>query len=224
MLSRPVLLAISCTAVLLGVLARPTMAQGTPPGQEALAVLRGVAAVLEVPTDYLLARLRSGDTLATLASERGVSRDALVAGTAGWVAGVGEFQQVLGRATAAEVRDRVRNTRAGLWENLDRPLREVPPILPQELLQDAAELLYLPPQELAAQLGDGGKTVAQVATSEGLTRDDVVSYLVERFEARLRGGVQSGAGTADEIPAWVAAATPMIERFVDQRPPAARVP
>src|SRR5262249_7966553 len=142
MLYRLMLLAIAGTAVLLNTLTRPTLAQGPAPGQDALAVLRGVAAVLEVPTDYLLARLRSGDTLARIATERGVSRDALVAGPAGWVAGLGEFQQILGRATAAEVRSRVERTRAGLWENLDRPLREVPPVLPQELLQDAAELLY----------------------------------------------------------------------------------
>jgi hypothetical protein len=222
MLYRPMLLAIACTAVLLNLLTRPALAQGTAPGQDALAVLRGVAAVLEVPTDYLLARLRSGDTLAMIATERGVSRDALVAGTAGWVAGIGEFQQLLGRATAAEVRNRVERTRAGLWENLERPLREVPPVLPQELLQDAAELLYLQPPELVAQAGDGGKTLVQVAESEGLSRDDVVSYLMERLEARLRDGVQHGAGTADEIPALVAAATPMIERFVDQRPSATR--
>jgi hypothetical protein len=224
MLYRPVLLQIACAAVLLHVLAPPTLAQGTAPGQDGLAVLRGVAVVLEVPTDYLLARLRSGDTLATVASERGVSRDALVAGTAGWVAGLGEFQQILGRATPAEVRNRVERTRAGLWENLDRPLREVPPVLPQELLRDAAELLYLQPPELAAQLGDGGKALVQVAASQGLTRDDIVRYLVEHLEARLRDGVQHGAGTADEIPALVAAATPTIERFVDQRPSGARTP
>jgi len=100
----------------------------------------------------------------------------------------------------------------------------VPPVLPQELLQDAADLLYLQTPELAGQLSDGGKTIAEVATSEGLTRDDVVSYLEERLEARLQDGVQRGAGTADEVPALVAAATPAIERFVDQRPTAARAP
>jgi hypothetical protein len=221
---RQVLRAIACAAALLNLLTRPTMAQDTAPGQDALAVLRGAAVVLNVPTAYPLARLRSGDTLAALATERGVSRDALVAGTAGWAAGVGEVPQLLGRATAAEVWNRVERIRAGLWGNLDRPLRAVPPVLPQELLQGAAELLYLQPQELAAQVRDGGETLVQVAASQGLTRDDVVSYPMERLEARLRDGLRDGTGTADEIPALVAAATPTIERFVDQRASSAGAP
>jgi hypothetical protein len=195
--------------------AHPVLAQGQALGEGPQVLIQAVAAVLDLPVEYLLARLRSGDTLATIASERGVGREALVVGTAGWVAGASYVQQLLGGVTGQEVRARVERTRGGLSENLDRPFPTVSPVLPRTLLQDAADLLYLQPQELSQQLQAGQRTVGEIAASEGLSRDDVISYLVEQLEERLMDGARRGAFSPEAVPPIVAAARPAIERFVD---------
>src|SRR5712692_7367337 len=169
------LVSIVCSALIVVAAAGPVLAQSAAPGERALVVLQGVATVLDVPVEYLLARLRSGDTLATVATERGVGREALVVGTAAWVGGASYLPQAMGAVTPQETRQRMERTRAALSENLDRPFPTVPPVLPRALLEDAAELLYLRPPELAQQLREGHRTVRDVAAGEGLNRGDVVS-------------------------------------------------
>ncbi len=211
----PRLASIVCAVLVAAATVHPALAQGSPAGEGPQLVLQGVAAVLDVPVEYLLARLRAGDTLATIADQRGIGREALVVGTAAWVAGLSYLPQLMGAVTTADVRDRVERTRAALTENLDRPFPSVPPVLPRALLEDSAELLYLQPLELRQQLANGQHTVSAVAASEGLSRDDVVDYLLERLQARLADGAQRGALQPDAVAPIVAAARPAIERFVD---------
>src|SRR5262249_55130597 len=186
---------VACATLIVATTARPVLAQGPALGEGPQILLQGVATILDVPVEYLLARLRSGETLATVASERGVGREALVVGTAGWVAGASYVQQLMGAVTAQEVRERVDRTRGAVSENLDRPFPAVPPVLPRSLLQDAADLLYLQPLELTQQLQGGHRTIGEIAASEGLSREDVIGYLLERLEGRLTDGARPRALT-----------------------------
>ncbi|HAW10444.1 MAG: hypothetical protein ABSC16_07355 [Candidatus Dormibacteria bacterium] len=87
------------------------------------------------------------------------------------------------------------------------------------LIEDAATAIGVSEQTLESDL-QSGKTVAQVATANGKTAQDVITALVGDETTAIDGLVSSGKLTASQASKLTANLTQMVTDFVDQTRPA----
>lgn len=92
---------------------------------------------------------------------------------------------------------------------------------PTKLLQDAASAIGISEQTLRTDL-QGGKSVAQVATANGKTAQDVINALVTDETSTIDGLVSSGKLTSSQATTLKSHLTQMVTTFVNRTRPAGR--
>jgi hypothetical protein len=146
--------------------------------------LAPAASALGLSQDALRAQLQSGKTLAQVAEDRGVARDAVVAAIAK------ELQGANSGLTEAEAQrmagDIVDNAPGSPELRLGFPGAKV------DILSVAAKTLGVTESVLRDQL-EGGKTLAQVAEDRGVARGAVVAAIAKELQSANSGLTEAEA-------------------------------
>jgi DNA-binding phage protein len=164
------------------------------------------AETLGITEDELRTALDEGKTLAEIAEEQGVERQALIDA----LVAAGEARLDEAKAALPErMAEAVDRTFEGRGDRGDRF-----PILSKGLTV-AAETLGMTEDELRTALREDDKTLAQVAEEQGVERQVLVDALVADANARLAEKVADGSITQEQADRRAETLTEAVERMID---------
>ncbi len=138
--------------------------QGAPPFAEAAADALGLT------TDELDTQLRSGQSLTDIASAQGVSLESLQSALAA------DFATRYPNATAENATEEADKIIAGPTANRARAAHGAPPFI-----EAAADAIGISSEQLDAAL-KSGQTLEEIATSHGVSTDDVKTALIDDLQ------------------------------------------
>jgi hypothetical protein len=158
-------------------------------------LLKAAAQYLQLDRPALAHDIRSGQTLAQIATARGKSVSGLEAAMVAAVRTKLDAAVASGRLTGAREQAILQRTQT-LVDRLVNAKLSVRPVAKARLLAVAARYLGIKPKALLTELK--GKSLAQVAASHGKTAAGLKDALLAPFKARLDRAVAAGRlGPAD---------------------------
>jgi hypothetical protein len=171
---------------------------------------------LGVTRQALVRELRSGKSLAQIATARGTSVDGLEAALVTALRARVDAARAAGRIDAAKA-DRMKARAPQVIERLVNAVPKARPIARAQrgVLGIAARYLGLTRPQLAAELR-AGKSLAQVATARSTSVDGLEAALLAPVKRRLDRAVASGRLDAARAQTALERATARIERLVNR--------
>jgi len=216
---------LAAAAVLVGVGATVAVAKGPGKGkaraakvqqQKQRTLIGAATAFLGLSRPALAKELRSGKSLAQIASARGKSVDGLEQALVAALRARYEAARAAGKISA----ERAQRLSSRAEQVVERIVNAVPkaralPRAQRGVLGIAAAYLDLTRQQLAAELR-AGKSLAQVATARGKSVDGLEAALVAPLKRKLDRAVASGRLESARAGTMLDRATKRIERLVNR--------
>jgi flagellar motility protein MotE (MotC chaperone) len=185
--------------------------------------LDAAAETLGLTSDELVAELRSGRTLADVASTQGVNVDDLVAAIV-----ADETAEIQARVDAGELdADRAAEITSSLSERVTAMVNGEKPVRGDGFghggpkgfgLDVAADTLGLTVDELTAGLRSG-QTLADMASAQGVSVDDLVAAIVAEATADIQAKVDAGELDADRAAEITSSLTERVTAMVNGEMP-----
>ncbi len=180
--------------------ATTTAAAHTHHGRHGLQGLSGLrstfkelAGYLKLKPGQLMKDLRQGRTLVQIAAAQGVSQQSLLTEVQNLVNARIAQAVTKGRLTQAQATTREQKIDAKLpqWITRAAPKHHMgrhSMFMRSEMMKEAAALLQLPPKTLAADL-KSGESIAQIATSKGISAQQLTQELESALAAKINSTV-----------------------------------
>lgn len=177
-------------------------------GKEARALSQDVLDLLKLDQAAVRAKLAEGKTLAEIAAEQGVSRDAL--------------KQALTDANNKRLEERKQAFADSLDSLIDRPGNQIPDrkmgmkgIFGARDLASSASVLGVTEDELKTALA-GGKSLADLAKEKNVDVQKLIDAQAEAIKAAVQEALANGKLTQEQADKRLADAAAMAERIVNE--------
>ena len=166
-------------------------------GLSGLSGLRGtfkdLSGYLKLKPGQLMKDLRQGQTLVQVAATQGVSQQSLLTEVQSLVNARIAQAVTKGRLTQAQATARQQKIDAKLPQWITRATPKHPKgrhsmFMRSQMMKEVASLLQLPPKTLAADL-KSGESVAQIATSKGISTQQLTQELESALAAKINSTV-----------------------------------
>ena len=176
-------------------------------------LLKAAAQYLQIDRAELAKDVRSGQTLAQIATARGKSVDGLEAAMVGAVKTKLDAAVSAGRLSAAQEQTKLARVQK-LVDRLVNAKLAARPAARARVLGIAAKYIGVKPKALASELK--GKSLAQVATGHGKTVSGLKDALLKPFKARLEKAVAAGRISSADAQARLAKISARLDQLVNK--------
>lgn len=176
-------------------------------------LLKAAAQYLQIDRAELVKDVRSGQTLAQIATARGKSVDGLEAAMVGAVKTKLDAAVSAGRLSAAQEETKLARVQK-LVDRLVNAKLAARPAARARVLAVAAKYIGIKPKALASELK--GKSLAQVATAHGKTVSGLKDALLKPFKARLDKAVAAGRISSADAQARLAKISARLDELINK--------
>ena len=176
-------------------------------------LLKAAAQYLQIDRAELAKDVRSGQTLAQIATARGKPVDGLEAAMVGAVKTKLDAAVSAGRLSAAQEQTKLARVQK-LVDRLVNAKLAARPAARARVLGVAAKYIGVKPKALASELK--GKSLAQVATGHGKTVSGLKDALLKPFKARLEKAVAAGRISSADAQARLAKISARLDELINK--------
>ena len=176
-------------------------------------LLKAAAQYLQIDRAELAKDVRSGQTLAQIATARGKSVGGLEAAMVGAVKTKLDAAVSAGRLSAAQEQTKLARVQK-LVDRLVNAKLAARPAARARVLGVAAKYIGVKPKALASELK--GKSLAQVATGHGKTVSGLKDALLKPFKARLEKAVAAGRISSADAQARLAKISARLDELINK--------
>jgi hypothetical protein len=176
-------------------------------------LLKAAAQYLQIDRAELFKDVRSGQTLAQIATARGKSVDGLEAAMVAAVKAKLDAAVTAGRLSAAQEQAKLARVQK-LVDRLVHAKLAARPAARARVLGVAAKYIGITPKALVSELK--GKSLAQVATAHGRTVAGLKDALLKPFKARLDKAVVAGRISSADAQARLAKISARLDTLINK--------